>query len=307
VRFRRLLSIVLALAATGAHAQAPRAGTTVLPVVDNGQVEALLLLEPTSMPGLPSDRVIAPAAGRNLYFGNGVQLRAGLSYSANPGVGIFCDSTAKGFTTVGSLAGHCLLADLNGNAPLATGKTTGVLQLRRNDKSVSAGFGAGRQLLNGAFAVPGQLDADQRLLDTLLGLGTASVEQRDASLVGQLGVGSQGWIRVGGTLARARLIPASQLPAGLPEEWNTSSFTVGAGTRRVGGEIIGQVIEVPGQADRFSTVGAGVTFLTPWRAKFSIGAENLITRGKNPFRSDDQPADKDEEGRVPYVRYQQDL
>jgi hypothetical protein len=134
------------------------------------------------------------------------------------------------------------------------------------------------------------------------------VDQRNASLVGQIGIGSQGWIRVGGTLARARLIPASQLPEGLPAEWNTSSFTVGAGTRRLGGEITGQMIEVPGQTQRFSTLGAGVTWRTPWRARLSVGADNLVTRGKNPFGlPDDSTAEEDDEGRVPYVRYQQDL
>jgi hypothetical protein len=253
--------------------------------------------------------VIAPATSRNLLFGKGLQLRAGLSYDANPGIGVFCDSASKVITTVGSLAGHCLLADLNANrSPLVTGKAAGVLQLRRADKSLSAALGANRQLLGGALGMPGELAADQRLLDTLLGPGAALVDQRNASLVGQIGIGSQGWIRVGGTLARARLIPASQLPEGLPAEWNTSSFTVGAGTRRLGGEITGQMIEVPGQTQRFSTLGAGVTWRTPWRARLSVGAENLVTRGKNPFGlPENRTAEEDDEGRVPYVRYQQDL
>ena len=77
---------------------------------------------------------------------------------------------------------------------------------------------------------------------------------------------------------------------------------------RLGGEITGQMIEVPGQTNRYSTLGAGVTWRTPWRAKLSVGAQNLITRGKNPFGlPDDQAVEEDEEGRVPYVRYQQDL
>jgi hypothetical protein len=312
VSFRPFLGLVLALCATVAHAQVarePAAGTTVLPVVNNGQVEALLLLEPSSFPALPSQRVIAPASSRNLLFGNGLQLRAGLSYDANPGIGVFCDSASKVITTVGSLAGHCLLADLNANrSSLVTGKAAGVLQLRRADKSLSAVVGANRQILGGALGMPGELSADQRLLDTLLGPGAGVVDQRNASLVGQIGIGSQGWIRVGGTLARARLIPASQLPDGLPEEWNTSSFTLGAGTRRLGGEITGQMIEVPGQTQRFSTLGAGVTWRTPWRARLSVGADNLVTRGKNPFGlPDDRTAEEDDEGRVPYVRYQQDL
>jgi hypothetical protein len=296
-----------------AHAQAsrePGSGTAVLPVVnnDNGQVEALLLLEPSPMPVLPSQRIIRPAASRDLFFGNGLQLRAGLSLEANPGIGVLCDNANKVITTVGSLAGHCLLADLNATrAPLLPGKASAALQLRRADKSVTAGIGASTDVLGGLLGVPGELSADERLLDTLLGPGVAALDQRNASLVGQIGIGSQGWIRVGGTLARVRLIPTSQLPAGLPPEWSTSSFTVGAGTRRLGGEITGQRIEVPGQQS-FSTLGAGVTWRTPWRAKLSVGADNLVTRGKNPLGlPDNEPAEQEDEGRVPYVRYQQDL
>jgi hypothetical protein len=314
VNFRpALAALLLALSATVANAQAvrdPAAGTAVLPVVNNnnGQVEALLLLEPTPMPGLPGDRIIRPAASRNLFFGNGLQLKAGLSIDANPGVGVLCDSASTVITTVGSLAGHCLLADLNATrSPVLPGKASGVLQLRRNDKSVSAGVGASRSVLGGSLALPGGLSADQRLLDTLLGPGAGGVDERNASLVGQIDVGSQGWIRVGGTLARVRLIPTSQLPEGLPAEWNTSRFTLGAGTRRLGGEITGQVIEVPGQLP-YSTLGAGVTWRTPWKARVSVGADNLLTRGRNPFGlPDGQAIDEDEEGRVPYVRYQQDL
>jgi hypothetical protein len=307
------LSLVLALAATAAHAQAarePGSATAVLPVVNNdsGQVEALLLLEPSPIPVLPSQRVIRPAASRDLLFGNGLQLRAGLSLEANPGIGVLCDNASKVITTVGSLAGHCLLADFNATrAPMLPGKASAALQLRRADKSLTAGVGTSTDVLGGMLGVPGELSADERLLDSLLGPGAVALDQRNASLVGQIGIGSQGWIRVGGTLARVRLIPTSQLPAGLPAEWNTSRLSFGAGTRRLGGEITGQMIEVPGQSP-YSTLGVGVTWRTPWRAKLSVGADNLVTRGKNPLGLPDaEPVDEDEEGRVPYVRYQQDL
>jgi len=35
-----------------------------------------------------------------------------------------------------------------------------------------------------------------------------------------------------------------------------------------------------------------------------VGAENVVTRGKNPFSTGDAEQD---EGTVPYVRYEQDL
>ena len=305
------LLLTLALVATGAQAQgrADRSGTAVLPVFNNNQLEGLLLLEPSPLPQVPSQRVIRPAQSGSLVFRNGLQLRAGLSLEANPSVGVLCNSAGTVISTVGSLAGHCLLADFTARPLAGTGKASGVLQLRRADKSLSAAFGASRNVLGDSLALPGSYAPDQRLLDSLLGPAAVGIDQRNASLVGQIGVGSQGWITIGGTLARVRLIPASQLPDGVPSEWNTSSLSVGGGTRRVGGEITGQVIEVPGQPERFTTLGAGVTWRTPWKARVSVGAENLLTRGKNPLGTPvlRNGEDADDEGRVPYVRYQQDL
>jgi hypothetical protein len=312
VTFRLILSLLLALCATVAHAQSGRdpRGTTVLPVyVNDGQLEGLLLLEPSPLPNLPSQRVIRPAQPRNILSFNGLQLRAGLSLDGKSGYGLLCDNAGTVMTSVGSLAGHCLLADLNGTrAPVIPGRASGLLQLRRNDKSVTASVGTNRTLLGVTPILPGSFAPDQRLLDSVLAPASAGIDEQNAGLVGQVNVGTQGWITIGGTLARARLIPASQLPNGIPTEWNTSSLSVGAGTRRIGGEITGQVIEVPGQPQRFSTLGAGVTWRTPWKAKVSVGAENLLTRGKNPFLMPDTRSDaEDDEGRVPFVRYQQDL
>lgn len=314
---RRLTTCLLfAVSAMAAHAQAnlgPASGTTVLPVVNNqnGQISALLLIEPSTLPALPSQRVIRPAAAPNrwLDFGNGLQLRAGLSFEANPGVGVLCSGSSV--ASVGALAGQCMLTDFNGPsiyAPGSSNSSQGLLQLRRGGAQLEAGLGTRRDTLGGSASSLGNQAVDLRLLNTLLGSDTASIDQRNASLVGQMKIGSQGWVSIGGTVARARLIPAGQLPGGLPPEWNKGSLNLSAGTGNFGGEISGQMIEIPGQADRFSTVGAGMTWRTPWRAKVTVGADNLITRGKNPFTLPDAPANsKKDEGRVPYVRYQQDL
>ncbi len=133
------------------------------------------------------------------------------------------------------------------------------------------------------------------------------MDSRNASLIGQVSLGTQSWVSIGGTLARVRLIPADQIRGGLPPEWDSGSLSVGGGIGNFGGEITGQMIEIPGQPQRYSTVGAGVTWRTPWKARLSVGAENLVTRGKNPFGLPDARAAGNEEGRVPYVRYQQDL
>ena len=67
--------------------------------------------------------------------------------------------------------------------------------------------------------------------------------------------------------------------------------------------MFGRVIEVPGQPGKWEGFGVGLTWRTPWSGQLSVGADNVVTRGKNPFA----PSKGEEEGTVPYVRYQQDL
>ena len=62
------------------------------------------------------------------------------------------------------------------------------------------------------------------------------------------------------------------------------------------------MVNVPGESDVWQGLGLGLTWRTPWSGQLSVGAENVITRGKNPFANSEQ-----DEGTVPYVRYQQDL
>ena len=63
------------------------------------------------------------------------------------------------------------------------------------------------------------------------------------------------------------------------------------------------MIETPGQP-RFEGVGLGVTWRTPWSGQLTLGAENVLTRGRNPFSP---VGETEDEGAVPYVRYEQDL
>lgn len=317
MKLRLLTCLLIALSATSAFAQSrlvtgnePTSNTTVLPLwnTQNGQVDALLLIEPSVLPQLPSQRIIRPSGTASA--GN-LQLRAGLSLEANPGMGVLCNSGSV-ITSVGSMAGHCMLVNLGnqGVSPVPGSKSgvSGLLQVKRSNALLTGSVGMARETRGGMIAPVGGESADRRLLDSLLGPGTASLDTRNASLIGQVSLGTQSWVSIGGQLARVRLIPTAQLRGGLPPEWNSSSLSLGAGIGNFGGEITGQMIEVPGQASRYSSLGAGVTWRTPWRAKLSVGADNLVTRGKNPFGLPDaRPAAESEEGRVPYVRYQQDL
>jgi hypothetical protein len=318
VKLRLITCLLLALAATSAFAQSklltgnePTGNTTVLPLwnTQNGQVDALLLIEPSVLPQLPSQRIIRPAG--KAAGSDSLQLRAGLSLEANPGMGVLCNSGSV-ITSVGSMAGHCMLVNLSnqGLSPIPGSKSSvnGSLQLQRSRASVIGSVGVGRETLGGNLNSIGNSAADRRLLDSLLGSSTATLDSRNASLIGQVSLGTQSWVSIGGKLARVRLIPTDQIRGGLPAEWNSGSLSLGGGIGNFGGEITGQMIEVPGQANRYSSLGAGVTWRTPWRARLSVGADNIVTRGKNPFGLPDARPDADsEEGRVPYVRYQQDL
>ena len=317
MKIRLLTCLLLAFSATSAFGQSnllvpvnPSANTTILPLWNNrnGQVDALLLIEPSVMPQLPSQRVIRPA---NVGRGNALQLRAGLSVEAHPGMGVLCNN-AGSVTTAGSMAGHCMLVNLSSRGrpqPSGRGALNGLFQIQRGNSSVTGSLGLGHDLLGAGATSVGESAADRRLIDTLLGPNTAALDSSSAGLVGRAALGTQSWVSIGGNLARVRLIPTDQIRGGLPPEWNTSSLSLSGGVGNFGGEVTGQMIDVPGQASRFSTLGAGVTWRTPWKAKLSVGAENLLSRGKNPFGTPDvqRPDIAPSEGRVPYVRYQQDL
>jgi hypothetical protein len=315
VKLRLITCLLLAFTATSAFAQSKvlpgkdsGSNTTVLPLWNNesGQVDALLLIEPSALPQSPAQRIIRPGND------NPLRLRAGLSLEANPGMGVLCNGGSV-ITSVGSLAGHCMLVNLGGQTnmspvPGSKNNVNGLVQVGSGKSTLTGTLGLGRETVGGNISPLGGQSADRRLLDSLLGNNTAALDSRNASLIGQVNLGTQSWVSIGGTLARVRLIPTEQLRGGLPPEWNSGSLSLGAGIGNFGGEITGQMIEIPGQTTRFSSVGAGVTWRAPWRAKISVGADNLVTRGKNPFGLPDaNPEDDTEEGRVPYVRYQQDL
>jgi hypothetical protein len=81
-------------------------------------------------------------------------------------------------------------------------------------------------------------------------------------------------------------------------------LNLGGGIGDFGVNVIGEVVDTPGR-DRWGSLGLGLSWRTPWSGQLTVGADNLVTRGKNPFA----PASSgtDDEGAVPYVRYEQDL
>lgn len=278
------------LAATGAHAQSKAGGNqgqTVLPVWNkgSGKVEAVLLLEPTG----------EASPGARWRFGNH-SLDAAFGLDAGDSLGLLCSSTSG--ASISSLASRCLLASLGDDRGEANGRrlaaTTSISR-----QSGRFGFSAGTTQ---GTALPSWLNTEG---GTALAAGNGRIEQHDLQVFGQRAIGTEAYVSIAGTYARARLVPLAEAAPGLVERWDSKSLSVGGGYGPFSANIIGRVVDVPGQPSKWEGLGLGLTWRTPWSGQLTVGAENVVTRGRNPFAP---PTNGEgDEGTVPYVRYEQGL
>ena len=289
LRYAPLAAALLALvvASGGAHAQAKAAkrDAKVVPVLnkESGKLEAVLLLEPATT---------GTGAGARWRFGS-TTLEATYGLQGGDSLALLCDRRNGISSAIGQLASNCVLAALDGDNKPGAGANisrhgTAAASLSRNGGKVGVAVGSGRTTM------PAWLSPNQ---------SAAKVDTNDFSLFAEKGIGREGFVSVGGTVARARLVPATDVPR-LADEWNTRSLSVGGGFGAFGANIVGRVVNVPGESEVFKGLGLGLTWRTPWSGELTVGADNVVTSGRNPFST---TMGKDAEGTVPYVRYQQDL
>ena len=131
------------------------------------------------------------------------------------------------------MAGHCMLVNLGDQAMSPARQQAPSTACCRCSARTHFGHRQPRRraATRSAASSPlpiGSDSADQRLLDSLLGPDSATLDTRNASLIGQVNLGTQSWVSIGGTLARVRLIPTEQLRGGLPPEWNAGSLSLAA-------------------------------------------------------------------------------
>lgn len=271
---RRLIAASLLLAVTGvASAQVARPKAQALPVwnQNSGKVEAVLLLEPVST--------------ATWQFGN-TRLDSALGVGSGDTLGLLCDRTAGLGSAIGSLADNCLLASL-GTTRNARQTSAGAT-LSRNGAKLGLGVGNSRDTLP-AWLSPGKAGS--------------RVNQNTLTLIGEKNIGREATVSIAGTIARARLVAPEAVPQ-LADRWNIKSLSVGTSVGRFGANVIGRVVDSPMQPGRWEGLDLGLSWRTPWSGQLSVGAENVVTRGRNPFAPNSANQD---EGAVPYVRYQQDL
>ena len=266
---------------------------------DSGELQAVLWID-TSTLASPTE----PTLGTRWSRRDGT-LTASLSASAEPRYGLLCRNAGNA-VEASTLDDQCLVTQLARPKALANGQLTAQAGTRIG-RSEWLGFSSIRRSTTDSLLPGTSLSLATPELAPLAGLPGVGFEQNDLGIVGDLKIGEQGWIRLGGSIARARLMPAnSMLLGGVAPRWNSRTLSVGGGYGAIGGEVVGRVVRVPGEPESYGTLGLGLTWRTPWSGRLTVGAQNLLSTGENPVvpRSN---AEQREEGRVPYVRYQQDL
>lgn len=321
-------SVLIAFMAMSAHAQTPPAtsannnfagvltsrDTAVLPVWNNrsGKVEALLLLDPARQNehfGAFADSAAAGfGIGARYSTGHG-SLQAGISADSSNGLALLCNAR-NGLTTLDSLHDKCLLASLDASPQAAHDPFIRPAQTLRAEVRFERPESLFEVSVGNADLQPAGTDWLSPTAGLLPGMNILGghFSQQDISARGQLNLGDNGWVSIGGTLAHARLVPTDGSAGSIGQRWNTTSLGVTAGKGKLSGEVIGRVVEVPGQTRTSNTFGVGLSWQTPWKGKFTVGAER--SSGSNPLLL--QPADPKDpgalnDGTVPYVRYHQDL
>ena len=273
-----ILLLALGVAA-GAAAQSRPSNSAWLPVWNkaSGKLEAYLVLEPAQESQL----------GNRLRFGNNM-LDATYGLDASDSLAVLCYGKGNFSNGLGQLPNNCLLATLGERLEQAVRRVTAGAAFSRNNTRVGALAGSGRDTLP-AWLTPGA--------------PRAKIDVKDLTVFAQKNLPNQGFVSIAGTVAKARLVPASEAAPDLADRWSSKSLTVGGGIGAFGASIVGHVLDTPGQP-AFSGLGVGLTWRTPWSGQLTVGADNVVTRGRNPFSANSLD---DVEGTVPYVRYEQDL
>jgi hypothetical protein len=279
--------VATSMVAPDAHAQAAthRSDSTWLPVWNNasGKLEAYLVLEPTE----------APQVGSRWRFGNN-SLDATFGLEAGDSLAVLCNGKGGIGRALGNLPkSNCLLATLgDGLGDGHSRRASASAAFSRGNAKLGVTAGSGRDTLPD-WLVPGNAGNAAR----------TQVDVNDLTVFAQKNLRNEGFVSIAGTVAKARLVPASEAAPDLADRWSSKSLTVGGGYGAFGASVVGHVVDTPGQP-AFGGLGLGLTWRTPWSGQLTVGADNVVTRGKNPFSTSTGETD---DGAVPYVRYEQDL
>jgi hypothetical protein len=312
-----LCAALLGVAVGPARAWSQAGGELVLPVLDDrsGEVQALLVLEDLPAATLnPLDRVIGPnpsrRAGALELAGTSAigRLRADIGLERGGQLALLCSGASPIHPSFVGLNDQCLLASIGDADDLLRAAPAPALGSRialdRERVHVEARFGLGRYDLEhgqASLQLPGA-----RNPATAGALDAIRVEGASFSVGAAFDIGDEGWVSIGGTRTRARLV-APDAFGPLAQQWNTTSLGLSAGLGDFSGSLVGRSIELPGLSPQYTGLDVGLTWRTPWRARLTIGAEGLGGEPLPWLPAAPGNAEPAQTRTVPYVRYEQDL
>ena len=261
---------------------------TVIPVwnVHSGQIEALLVIENNAE--TKGRAWVRASKNSNIIWPNQIANSA----NQESGMALFCAGQANSFNQLSGLE-NCQMGNKSNQYPAINSpslETKAMLQRKaqNTDLSILSGLSKKeRQLLATEFDTPNVVPRN--------GLNLTNA--------------TEGWVSIDGNLSRAKLIPASQFPKGVPTEWDNSTFDIPQRQKSISGEVVGNVIKIPGQDSNIQSIGAGLSWKTPWNGKVSLGAESLLSQGRATNSTSNQaPINNNQiDGVQPYVRVEIDL
>ena len=264
----------------------PNTTPTVIPVsnLHSGQIEALLVLDDPQPHGRAWIRAPQQAGSSATMPGQGVNFSNGMA--------IFCSGQSGGFSQL-SVLGDCQFGKPSARYPAVNspGLATKAM-LKRSPES--------------DLGLSGATQGQRRMLPTEFdALQPGAVKSQNLSAA----QATEGWVSINGTLTRGRLIPASQFPKGVSTEWDREAFKIPKRESSLSGEVVGNVVQIPGQDSNLKSVGAGLSWKTPWKSKVSVGAESLLSQGRSSMDLSNQSPiiDQRVDGVQPYVRVEIDL
>jgi len=89
------------------------------------------------------------------------------------------------------------------------------------------------------------------------GATPGGVNVNDLTVFARKAVGTDTYLSLAGTVTRATLVPYAAAPADLGRAWNSKSLAVGGGYGALSANLIGQMVDSPGQP-RWENLGLGV-------------------------------------------------
>ncbi|MBS0557859.1 MAG: hypothetical protein JSR27_10650 [Proteobacteria bacterium] len=112
---------------------------------------------------------------------------------------------------------------------------------------------------------------------------------------------------IGAALSRLQFeLPGSPLLPAL----NQAALSFGLRSGNFSGTVTGRMLgpdNALGNGQNWTSIDLGISWRSPWRGVFSIGAQNLWSSGTPPLLADPVREPDAGQARVPYVQYHQDL